>query len=335
MHGPTRQQSDREATVRVRGRPRSYVETYVEKRRISGRDYFILERVGSPFRERHLAFDPRTGPGGDFFLVERWREEVSSNQRLAVLRRLKDDCFPRVWAWQCHDEYVDVVMTWVEGVALDEYQSHVRTGRRPPIDSSHALRLVCGVAAAVSRLHHKLQVAHGDIQPSNIVLTNHPSRLVLIDFGSAWTMQQSAFRQDGDGHNRCYAAPELQNQKTAAGFTADQFSVSAVLFELLTLQLPYGGLGGKAGRPEFSSRAGNSLVPPSEVSPACAALPRSLRELLDRIVMRGLALDPDNRYPDRHAWLDDMYQAAARFRMRPELSTGQHFIARLVRRLLT
>jgi serine/threonine protein kinase len=253
---------------------------------------------------------------------------------MSVLRRLKDDGFPRVWEWQRRNECVDVVMTWVEGVALDEYLSHVRAARRPPVDPVHALRLVHGLAAAASRLHHKLQVAHGDIQPSNIVVTSHTSRLVLIDFGSAWTMQQSAFRQDGDGHNRCYAAPELQNQKTAAGFAADQFSVSVVLFELLTLQLPYGGLGGKAGRPEFSSRAADSLVPPSEASQTCAALPRSLREFLDRIVMRGLALNPDDRYPDRHAWLDEIYQVSARLRLPAKPSTGQEFIARLIRRLL-
>src|SRR5690606_24998599 len=152
-------------------------------------------------------------------------------------------------------------------------------------------------------LHHKLQIGHGDIQPSNIVVTNHVSRLMLVDFGSAWTTQQAAFRDEGDGYHRAYAAPELQTIGGVVGFAADQFSTSVILYELLTMQLPYGGLGGKAGRPEFIDQTAGALIPPSRLSLACGQLPRSLARLLDRVVLRGLALNPEDRYPDRHAWL--------------------------------
>jgi len=94
--------------------------------------------------------------------------------------------------------------------------------------------------------------------------------LQLIDFGSAWTTR----RTEGDGHHRCYAAPELQIGSTRVTLASDQFSVSVLLFELLTLQLPYGGLGGKAGRPEFLPRTADTLVPPSQISPSCEQLPR-------------------------------------------------------------
>ena len=319
-----------ETTVNVRGRRQPYLEC----RLIGGRRYYLLEQVGASFRQRYRAFEPSCGPGGDFFLVQRLQANELSNQRLTVLRRLKDDGFPRVWQWHRRGTDIDVVMTWVEGVTLAEYLTNIRAGRRPPVDPAHALRLVQGLAAAVAKLHHKLQISHGDIQPSNIVVTSHASRLVLIDFGSAWTSQQAAFRDEGDGHHRAYAAPELQTPGAVGGFAADQFSASVILYELLTMQLPYGGLGGKAGRPEFIGRASDALIPPSTACHACVQLPRLLGELLDRVVGRGLALNPQDRYPDRNAWLNDLFEATARFRLPLQLSAPENLLTRVVRRFL-
>jgi serine/threonine protein kinase len=266
--------------------------------------------------------------------VQCWHASEATNERLAVLRRLKEDGFPRVWDWQRRGPRVDVVMTWIEGITLSEYLANLRAGRRPQVDPAHAIRLMQGLAAAITRLHHKLQISHGDVQPSNVVVTSHPSRLILIDFGSAWTTQRSAIREEGDGHQLAYAAPELQTPGAIAGFAADQFSASVIFYELLTRQLPYGGLGGKAGRPEFVGRTAGALIPPSKACDACGALPRSLGELLDRVVMRGLALRPDDRYLDRHAWLGDLFETAARFRIPPSLSTAESVLMRFVRRFV-
>lgn len=313
-------------TINVRGRTRAYLD----RLRIRRRDYYLLERIGSPFRERYLAFDPLQGPGGDFALVQRWTRNAASDQYLRVLRQLKDDAFPRVYEWQPREGGFDVALTWVEGVSLSDYFEHVRAGRRPPVDPGQAVRLIQGLAHGMCRLHCKPQVAHGDLQPANVLLTSHPSRLVLIDFGSAWAMQAAAFRVDGDGHHRCYAAPELQGGGTADGFLADQFSISALLFQLLTQQLPFGGLGGKAGRPEYIAASADALVPPSRLSAVCANLPQSLRDGVDRVTMRGLALNPTQRYPDRHPWLDDLFSVSARFRISPELPPLESALTRVI-----
>ena len=270
MPQPVEQFGNRGQMVNIRGRNRPYLE----HRRIRRRDYFLLERIGSPFRESYLAFDPLAGPGGNFFLVQSLPVGKATEQLLRVLSRLKSDAFPRVVEWQEQRHQIDVALTWTEGISLADYLQNIRERRRPPVEPAQAVRLVNGLAHAVCHLQRRLQVAHGDIQPANVIVTSDPSRLQLIDFGSAWTSNWTTRRTEGDGHHRCYAAPELQTGTAAVSLASDQFSVSVLLFELLTLNLPYGGLGAKAGRQEFIARAVDTLVPPSQLSSSCKQLPR-------------------------------------------------------------
>lgn len=318
-------------TVAIRGRRRAYLE----RRRIRRRDYFLLEKVGSPFRESYLAFDRLSGPGGAFFLVQSLPAGKPTEQLLRVFSRLKDDAFPRVVEWQPGRDQIDVVLTWVEGISLTDYLQNLRDGRRPPVDPGQAVRLMNGLAHAVSHLERQLQVSHGDIQPANVIVTTKPSRLHLIDFGSAWTTDWTSRRTEGDGHHRNYTAPELQNGPTPVGSApvgpaGDQFSVSVLLFELLTLQLPYGGLGGKAGRPEFVTRAADSLQAPSQISKSCRNLPRSLRDRLDSLVLRGLSLNPNDRFPDHNSWLNAWRDLTTRFQLTPELPPLENLLTRVI-----
>ena len=326
MPQPVEQFGNRGQMVNIRGRNRPYLE----HRRIRRRDYFLLERIGSPFRESYLAFDPLAGPRGNFFLVQSLPVGKATEQLLRVLSRLKSDAFPRVVEWQEQRHQIDVALTWTEGISLADYLQNIRERRRPPVEPAQAMRLVKGLAHAVCHLQRRLQVAHGDIQPANVLVTSHPSRLQLIDFGSAWTTDWTTRRTEGDGHHRCYAAPELQTGTAAVSLASDQFSVSVLLFELLTLNLPYGGLGGKAGRPDFIARAADTLVPPSQISSNCQQLPRSLRDRLDAIVLRGLVLNPEERYPDHNTWLDDWKELTARFSISPELPPVENMLTKVI-----
>ncbi len=326
MPQPAEHFENRGQTVNVRGRHRPYIEC----RRIRRRDYYLLERVGSPFRESYLAFDPLAGEGGSFFQVQSLPDGEVAKQLQRVQRRLKSDAFPRVVEWEKQRHQIDVALTWIEGISLAEYLQNIRDGRRPPVEPAQALRLVNGLAHAVCHLQRRLQVNHGDIQPANVIVTSHPSRLQLIDFGSAWTTDWTTRRTEGDGHHRCYAAPELQTGAAGLTLASDQFSVSVLLFELLTQQLPYGGLGGKAGRSEFVARAADTLVAPSQISSCCKQLPRSLRDRLDALVLRGLALKPNDRYPDHNTWLNQWEELRALFRITPELPPIENMLTRVI-----
>ncbi len=226
MPEPAEHIEDPTRTVLINGRSRAYLEC----RRIRRRDYFLLERVGSPFRESYLAFDRLAGPGGSFFMVQSLPAGDAARQLLRVLSRLKSDNLPRAVEWQENRHQIDVALTWTEGISLADYQ----------------------------------------------------------------------------------------------------FAVSVLLYELLTLQLPYGGLGGKAGRPEFIPRAADTLVAPSQNSASCKQLPRSLRDRLDALVLRGLALKPENRYPDHNTWLNHWKEISALFHITPQLTLIENILTRVI-----
>jgi hypothetical protein len=46
--------------------------------------------------------------------------------------------------------------------------------------------------------------------------------------------------------------------------------------------------------------------------------------------LRGLALNPQDRYPDRDVWLNDLFEVYARFRLRPELPPIEAALTRVV-----
>jgi serine/threonine protein kinase len=314
-------------TVRIHGREQPYLNCRLVRRR----KYYLLHPVGSPARERYAAFDPLAGPGGDFFQVQVWASGAATEQFLRVARRLKHDAFPRVVEWSRDGKETTCVLTWTDGVSLADYFATLRAGRRPPVDPGQAVRLIWGLANGVCRLHQSLRVYHGDIQPANVIITSHPSRLALIDFGSACTAEAGMQRVDGDGRHPCYSAPELdRDPATPVSFTTDQFSVSVLFYELLTQQIPYDGLGGKAGRPEYRQQAASALLPPSALSPACRQLPRSLQQHLDEVVLRGLALEPGTRFSDRHAWLQELFETQTRFRLTPELPAVEDWVTRVI-----
>ena len=298
---------------------------YLERRQILRRGYFLLEQVGNPSRKNFKAFDPLAGPGGSFFLVQSLPWTKTTDQLLRVVRRLKNDSFPRVVEWEKHEDRIDVASNWFDGITLEEYLQNIRNGG-PRVEPSHAVRLVKGLVHAVSQLHLHMQVTHGDIRPPNVIVSSRPARLHLIDFGSAWTTDWTTQRTEGDGHQRCYAAPELQSGNTVVSPACDVFSLSVLLFELLTTELPYDGIGGKAGRPEHISKAGNTLVPPSHLSESCRNLPRSLRCKLDDIVLRGLSFDPDVRFANHTAWKNEWDELSSEFRSKPRMTPGETWI---------
>jgi len=307
----------------------------LDRLRIGRQSYLILEKTGVGPRQRYMAFDPHAGPGGDLRAILLLPHSRPARQHLRILKRISagNDNLPTILHYRAQGDRLLVVLAWVRGPDLRSYLDQVRTGKAARPSPTEAFRLYRGLAHGLSHLARRHAIVHGDVKPANTILTRGPSRLVLIDFGSAWQLAGTVTRSEGDGTSPVYAAPELQAGARIGDFRADQFSATAMLYELLTLKVPYEGLGGQAGRPAYAERMHHALVLPSSACRKRPRLPNALWQGLDRICQCGLALDRERRYATTSAWLDAVNRLYGSMQPHETLSPTHQRLTRVVGRL--
>ncbi len=304
----------------------------IDRLRIGRREYLILEKTGVGQRQRFMAWDRHAGPGGDLRAILIFPRSQSAMQFLRVLKRVSagNDNLPTILDYRAQGDQLLVVLIWVRGPDLRTFFDDVRAGKVARPSPTEAFRLYRGLAHGLSNLHRRHTIVHGDVKPANIILTRSPSRLVLIDFGSSWQVAQTVSRSEGDGYSPTYAAPELQFGERVSDFRADQFSATAMLYEMLTNKIPYEGLGGKAGRPEFVDKMKSSFVLPSQACRKRPRLPNEVWRGLDQICQVGLALDRDERFVTSNLWLDAVNRVHFSIQPREPLTQTNRRLTRVV-----
>lgn len=269
------------------------------------KSYWVTRRLSAASRRRYLAFDPVAGPHGALRVVQLLSRGDETWQRVSVLQRLGQENpeLPQILEYHPHSDDIATVQPWIEGDDLRWWVRKMRESHRQRLGTPEAIRLVRGLAHAVSHLHRRCNVVHADIKPANIILSAKSRRLTLIDFGSAWGIEQTAVRKPGDGKSDQYAAPEILANQRAVDFRADFFSLATVCYELLTLQIPYDGLGGRAGLTSNQTKRDSMYVPPSTISPEATLLDQTIWQAIDETLGRALQLDPQRRFVNGQEWL--------------------------------
>jgi len=282
-------------TVRVDGR----ICPVIDRVRAAGRSWPVLEITGAGSRRQLKVFDRFAGRMGGLRSLYLLPKSQVSRQHIDVLRRVSaaNSHLPTILEYREERRFIVLIVSWVSGSTLRAYLNAVQSGSRPATSPVESVRLIRGLAHALAQLHRHRQIIHGDLRPENLILATRPTRLVLIDFGSAWMMESAARREQGDGFVPAYAAPELQDDsdRCLSDFRCDQFAIAVILFELLTGQLPYDGVGGQVLQLVDESSARQRLIPPSQLSPDRQRIPGPLWHAIDTHVTRGLSLVPDGR----------------------------------------
>lgn len=301
---PARRDRDsRMESIRHMGRDHSIIG----RRRIAGRTYLLLKQLAAPPRTRFQAFDPRLREFRGLISVP---AEAVGRRHLRAIQRSSsaNDSIPKLIDFVRIGDEFWLVLTWVAGSDLKQYLRRVRSGQTPRPSSREVIRLLRGLAHGLRHLHNDCNLVHGDLSPSNLVLQSRPTRLVTIDFGNAWLREAAMYAETGDGTSAIYAAPELQDGDSQPDFRSDQFSASVIAYELLTLQIPYGNLGGQAGRPGLLGDSPVSLNDVSANSSDAKQLPKSIRQGIDDVIARGLSLSANDRFETPRAWVDALDQ---------------------------
>lgn len=237
---------------------------------------------------------------------------------------------PRVLDRWFEGEREHLVLEHVAGTPLNELVEAGRRQGKPYFAPEEAHRIVCGLIKGLLALHRS-GICHGDLKPANLVV-GRGNRLVMIDFGSAWS---GPLRRGNRDHGTMgYASPEQWRDEALVDSRADQFSVSAVFYQLLTGELPWDGLGGTIvlEYPDAVPR----ITPPS-THPAVRGRAGLLLPALDRVVERGLAIDKDDRFETTQAWLrafEEVVPARRERRGREVVASAtRELFARLLARL--
>jgi serine/threonine protein kinase len=187
-----------------------------------------------------------------------------------------------------------IAMEYVHGRDLRTIIRRAREkGLRMPMDLS--LRVVGQVCSALEYAHRKkdsrgrpMEIVHRDVSPQNILIT-FEGDLKLADFGIAKAATKASTTDRGALRGKLlYMSPE-QAWGRPIDRRSDIFALGIVLYEMITEQKPFVGLGSEMTILEMVRKC--VITPAREVNPR-------VPEALDRVAMKALARNPDERYQD-------------------------------------
>jgi serine/threonine protein kinase len=285
---------------------------YVLGEKIGEGGMAVVHAAYDPQLDREVAIKLLREDGIDLGGEERSRARlVREAQALARLRH------PNVVAIHevgIHQSGVFIVMELVDGGSIDQWLGET------PRPWTEVLRMYFhagrGLAAA-----HEVGLAHRDFKPSN-VLIGSDMRPLVVDFGLARPApvlttalspaseqvtlgEQTTVQLVGSGPDAAsdvtisgvvlgtpaYMAPEL-HEGGVADLRADQFSFCVALYEGVYHERPFSG----TTLAEVSREIESWAIRPE---PSATRVPGWLRNIL----LRGLAYDPEDRYPSMKALL--------------------------------
>ena len=177
-----------------------------------------------------------------------------------------------------HDDTVFIVMEYVDGAPLTRLIQAQELHPDEILDI--ALQIVAGVKAA-----HDHGVIHRDIKPDNIMVTSD-GRVKITDFGLARWKGASSVTQKGTRLGSTYYMSPEQAETRKVDHRTDIFSLGVVLYELFCRQRPFEG--------DSEAVVIYHLInqDPQPIARYCRDVP----ELLEWIVTKCLAKDPNERY---------------------------------------
>lgn len=195
-----------------------------------------------------------------------------------------------------------LAMEFVDGQPLSKVVKRARlmgvTILPPQVSAFIIIETLKGLHYAHTRLDEEgrpLHIVHRDVSPQN-VLVSYEAQVKVVDFGIARARSEGREETSASAMKGKYVyfSPE-QARARDIDLRTDVFAAGVVLYELLTGQLPFQGrmmdVMGKLLRGDFPR--------PRELNP-------SLTPELERIVLKAMALDRNERFATAEAFQQEL-----------------------------
>lgn len=217
-----------------------------------------------------------------------------------------------------------IVMDYVEGASLSDVRRELSALGRA-IDPRFAVRIAIDALAGLGAAHElkdeqgqPLGIVHRDVSPHNVLIgCDGVTRLTDFGIAKAQDRQQVTKTHEVKG-KLAYLAPERIDKRRICTAQSDVFSMATVLWECI------------AGRRLF--RGEEAIETLQEVMtgpiPSLRKIGVPISEILDEVILKGLARDLDERYPSARAFADALVIGAGRANI-----ASPHEIATLIEAL--
>ena len=178
------------------------------------------------------------------------------------------------------DGQLFIAMRYIEGCDLKTL-----IGREGSLGVGRTLFILEQAADGLDAAHDR-NLIHRDVKPANILIAEPSERVYLTDFGVVKHTAAQGLTKTGFFLGTVdYAAPE-QIEGLAVDARTDVYALGCVLYECLGGRSPF------ARESEFSTLWAHVEEPP----PSLLAARRDLPSELDRVLQRGLAKAPEDRF---------------------------------------
>ncbi len=218
-----------------------------------------------------------------------------------------------------------ISMEYIDGIDLARVIK-IRRALNMPISPELAIVIGVGVCRALFYAHEEkdangepLNMIHRDVTPHN-VLISRSGDVKLTDFGIAKASQNLAETAVGELKGKLsYMSPEQ-----AAGYPLDKrsdlFQVGIMLYEILTLQKMFEGksdqtLLAKIQRGDFPRL--HTMLP-------------HLPPVFEQVIMKALALQPNERYQDAHELEQDLFRVQYEIQSPPDAYQLAPFVDQII-----
>jgi len=190
-----------------------------------------------------------------------------------------------------------IVMELIDGISLKQYME-----KRGSLNWKETLHFAMQIGAGLDHAHSR-GIVHRDIKPHNVMVLKNGS-VKVMDFGIARVMSKSNTLTKEALGSVHYISPE-QAKGSLTDNRSDLYSLSVVMYEMMTGRPPYDGESPVAVAIQHIN---GGAVLPTVLNPN---IPRGL----EQIILKGMALEANDRYASAAQMLADMEE----FRKNPEI----------------